>query len=386
VIREDQGRRNLLFAGTETGVYVSWNGGQMWESIQLNLPITPITDLKVHEGDLIVSTSGRGFWILDDLGLLNQFTNTASELKLYTPEPALSAVWGSQLNSNASDGYDAFEGVNPANGLVVYYELPKLEDNEEITLEIRNNNNQLINTISSARDSLYRQWDGGPPPAAILSKKNGLNRFVWDLRHPIMSGIPDTYIEASFKGHRAIPGTYKLILTVGEKNISTNAIITENPLYEMQPGQYSAYHNIMNSMEANLTAMHDMVNALFNANNQIKEIVSSLDAIKHENLIKKGTQLIEHLTIWDGEMIQRKSKAYDDVENFPNKFTAEYIFLINQTESSIPRVNDQNRSRKISLDAQWKSFENSGNNFLNNEIPNFNRLLWEAGIGAIKIN
>jgi hypothetical protein len=85
-------------------------------------------------------------------------------------------------------------------------------------------------------------------------------------------------------------------------------------------------------------------------------------------------------------MIQRKSKAYDDVENFPNKFTAEYIFLINQTESSIPRVNDQNRSRKISLDAQWKSFENSGNNFLNNEIPNFNRLLWEAGIGAIKIN
>jgi len=125
---------------------------------------------------------------------------------------------------------------------------------------------------------------------------------------------------------------------------------------------------------------------LFNANNQIKEIVSSLDAIKHENLIKKGTQLIEHLTIWDGEMIQRKSKAYDDVENFPNKFTAEYIFLINQTESSIPRVNDQNRSRKISLDAQWKSFENSGNNFLNNEIPNFNRLLWEAGIGAIKIN
>ncbi|MDA7558713.1 glycosyl hydrolase [Flavobacteriaceae bacterium] len=386
VIREDQGRRNLLFAGTETGVYVSWNGGQMWESIQLNLPITPITDLKVHEGDLIVSTSGRGFWILDDLGLLNQFANTASELKLYTPEPALSAVWGSQLNSNASDGYDAFEGVNPANGLVVYYELPKLEDNEEITLEIRNNNNQLINTISSARDSLYRQWDGGPPPAAILSKKNGLNRFVWDLRHPIMSGIPDTYIEASFKGHRAIPGTYKLILTVGEKNISTNAIITENPLYEMQPGQYSAYHNIMNSMEANLTAMHDMVNALFNANNQIKEIVSSLDAIKHENLIKKGTQLIEHLTIWDGEMIQRKSKAYDDVENFPNKFTAEYIFLINQTESSIPRVNDQNRSRKISLDAQWKSFENSGNNFLNNEIPNFNRLLWEAGIGAIKIN
>jgi len=132
--------------------------------------------------------------------------------------------------------------------------------------------------------------------------------------------------------------------------------------------------------------MHDMVNTLFNANNQIKEIVSRLDAVKDEALIKKGTLLIEHLTTWDEEMIQRKSKAYDDVENFPNKFTAEYIFLINQTESSIPRVNDQNRRRKFALDAQWKSFKNSGNSFLNSEIPNFNRLLWEAGIGAIKIN
>jgi len=132
--------------------------------------------------------------------------------------------------------------------------------------------------------------------------------------------------------------------------------------------------------------MHDMVNTLFNANNQIKEIVSRLDAVKDEALIKKGTLLIEHLTTWDEEMIQRKSKAYDDVENFPNKFTAEYIFLINQTESSIPRVNDQNRRRKFALDAQWESFKNSGNSFLNSEIPNFNRLLWEAGIGAIKIN
>ena len=92
------------------------------------------------------------------------------------------------------------------------------------------------------------------------------------------------------------------------------------------------------------------------------------------------------LKTWDEDMIQRKSKAYDDVENFPNKFTAEYIFLINQTESSIPRVNDQNRNRKNELDSQWNTLKNRANNFINSKIPNYNKQLWEAGIGAIKMN
>ena len=85
-------------------------------------------------------------------------------------------------------------------------------------------------------------------------------------------------------------------------------------------------------------------------------------------------------------MIQRKSKAYDDVENFPNKFTAEYLFLINATESSIPRVNEPNINRKAELDAQWSTLKNIANTFINSELPNFNKQLWEAGIGAIKMN
>ena len=341
VVREDQKRKDLLYAGTETGIYVSWNGGQSWESLQLNMPITPITDLKVHQGDLIVSTSGRGFWILDDLGLLNQFKDNSEIVKLYTPEPALDGVWGSQLNGNGSDGTNTFEGVNPANGMVIYYELPKLEESDVVTLEIRDSKNQLVNKISSKRDPNYRRWDGGPPPASTLSKEEGLNRFVWDFRYPIMSGIPDTYIEANFRGHRAIPGTYKLTLKAGGKTVSTDAVITKNPLYETQPGQYDEYDNIMKEMETKLTQMHDMVNLLYKAKDQIESTISKLDATKHKDVIEKGQQLVKDLTAWDEDMIQRKSKAYDDVENFPNKFTAEYIFLINQTESSIPRVNDQ---------------------------------------------
>ena len=388
VVREDQTRKDLLYAGTETGIYVSWNGGQSWEPLQLNMPVTPITDLKVHQGDLVVATSGRGFWILDDLGLLNQFNNNSDAVQLYEPESALDAVWGSQLSSNNPnfDGTNSFEGVNPANGIVIYYKLPKLDDKTNVTLEIRNSENELVNTMSSQKNKDYRRWDGGPPPASTLSKKEGLNRFVWDMRYPIMSGIPDTYIEASFRGHRTIPGTYKLTLKAGEASVSANAVIVENPYYETKPGQYVDYNSTMTEMEITLTEMHDMVNVLYNAKNQIKESIAGLNTDKNKALIEKGKQLMSDMNTWDEEMIQRKSKAYDDVENFPNKFTAEYIFLINQTESSIPRVNDQNRNRKNELDDQWNTLKTRGNSFINSEIPGFNKQLWEAGIGAIKMN
>jgi len=383
VVREDQTRKNLLYAGTETGIYISWNGGQSWEPFQLNLPITPITDLKVHRGDLIISTSGRGFWILDDLGLLAQ-QKESNALKLYTPDATINGIWGSQLNGNGATGTNAFTGVNPANGVVIYYNLPEIDKEDEVILEIRDSNNSVVNTITSIRDKDYKRWDGGPPPATTLSKEEGLNRFVWDMRHPIMSGIPDNYIEANFRGNRAIPGTYNLTLKVGDESTSTSAEIKAHPSYETVPGQYETYDTIMTEMESNLTEMHNTVNTLSKAKAQIQEVVEALKKDGKTDLAKDAETLIKEIQTWDEKMIQRKSKAYDDVENFPNKFTAEYIFLINQTDSGIPRVNEQNKKRKTELDAQWRSLKNEAKSLMNTKIPDLNKKLWEAGIGAIK--
>ena len=138
-------------------------------------------------------------------------------------------------------------------------------------------------------------------------------------------------------------------------------------------------------MEQNLTEMHKTVNVIFKAKKQIKGLVSMLKKSGKTDLASEGKALIEKITKWDEDMIQRKSKAYDDVENFPNKFTAEYIFLINQTESSIPRVNDQNKKRKVALDAKWNTLKIRANSF-KTEIMDFNKKLWDAGIGAIKLN
>jgi len=388
VVREDPVRKDLLYAGTETGVYISFNGGVNWKLFQLNLPVTPITDLMVHKGNLIVATSGRSFWILDDLNVLEQYKSENDIIKLYKPKNAIYGSWGSPLSGNNSKfkGTNPFSGVNPANGVIFYYNLPKLADSVAINLQILNDKGALIRSISSIKDKSFKKWDGGPAPAPSLSKKEGLNRFVWDMRYPIMPGIPNVYVEASFNGHKASPGKYIAQLKVGNKILNTNVTILKNPLYKTEKGQYQTYDIFMTEMEKNLTDMHNKVNLLKKVQDQIKDVISMLKKGKgHDVLISNGNKLLKQLVTWDEAMVQRKSKAYDDVENFPNKFTTEYLFLINQTESSIPRVNKSSMDRKAVLDLRWKKLNTTAKNLINITVPEYNKQLWQAGIGAIKM-
>ncbi len=382
VVREDRDQKDLLYAGTETGIYISWNGGQKWEPLQLNLPVTPINDLMVHRGDLLVATSGRSFWILDDLKLLGQYTSSRVP-KLYTPENIIYGFWGSPLNGNSKNfkGASTFSGVNPASGIVLYYELPEKTE-KDIKLTISDASGEVIRVISSAKQEGFQRYAGGPPADATLPKEKGLNRFVWDGRYPIMPGIPTAYIEASYRGHRASPGTYTFQLQVGDETLETLATITDNPLYEMSEDQYGQFDAFMSETEATLTSMHNLVNNLYGVQGQLKTIVNNLE---DGDLKSEGQALIDALDQWDQDMVQRKSKAYDDVENFPNKFSAEYIFMINSAESSIPRINQASRDRKKTLDAQWEPLRKKAEAWIETEIPAYNAKLWEAGVGAVQV-
>jgi len=386
VVREDDVRRDLLFAGTELGTFISWNGGKDWSPFQLNLPITPITDLRVHKGNLIAATSGRSFWILDDLNVIRQYKGGAPAFSLYQPASAYLVNGSSDLDRTEDEfnGSSTFRGVNPATGLVIYYQLPELKKDDQISMEIKDVAGNVVRTFSSKADEKFVRYDAGPRPDPLLPKAKGLNRFIWDLRYESMVGVPNVRIEGGFAGHKAVPGKYTITVKTPTQTLSTDTEILANPLYQTDAATYSEYHRTMSSMETELTTMHRMVNSLFEKQKQLESLLSSLPAGEKYVAIKKdGEALLKKMKTWDEDMVQRKSKAYDDVENFPNKFTANYLFMINQTESDIPRVNQPSLDRMRELSAQWATLKARADEILNRDIPAFNKRLWEAGMGAI---
>jgi photosystem II stability/assembly factor-like uncharacterized protein len=386
VVREDQERKDLLFAGTELGLFVSWDGGKNWSPFQLNLPITPVTDLRIHKGNLIAATSGRSFWILDDLNVLRQYKKDAPAFLIYQPGDAYLANGSSELDKTDEDftGAGTFRGINPANGVVVYYNLPELKKDEHIKLEVRDAKGNLVRTFSSKADKNFKKYDGGPSAEQVLQKSKGLNRFVWDMRYSTMPGVPGVYIEASYRGHKAPPGKYNFTLKAGQQTASTGAGILANPLYPTTPAAYEEYNQLMSAMQAEVASMHRMVNSLYEKQKQLEALLESLpEGEKYNAVRKEGEALLKKMKPWDEEMVQRKSKAYDDVENYPNKFTANYMFLINQTESDIPRVNQPSLNLLKQMNSEWSILKSRANEILNKDIPAINKLLWDSGKGAI---
>jgi photosystem II stability/assembly factor-like uncharacterized protein len=385
VVREDTQIKNLLFAGTETGMYISRNGGQSWDPFQLNLPVTPITDLKIAHNDLIVATSGRSYWILDDLQPVRELKPKVEKPLLYTPDDTYNGSWYSSLNSNSATGKDPLVGVNPASGMVLYYHLPENHvDSIPVTLEIRNEAGEMIRRFSSKKDASFISYDGGPSPEPVISSKKGVNRFVWDLRHATMPGIPTAFIEGSYRGHKAIPGNYQIKVKVGNDSSQVLGKIIPNPHFALTQDAYVEYDRFMSEMEKELTAMHRMVNTAMAYQNQLKALMDQIKTdADRKDLYLAAQTLQKRMQAWDESMVQRKSKAYDDVENFPNKFTANYLYLINQSDSEIPRITQGSRDRLAELNAEWVKLKAEGSAILMEEIPKFNALAQEKGVGVL---
>ena len=379
VVREDSGVKGLLLAGTELGVYISFNDGQNWEKFNLNMPVLAITDLMIKHDDLIVATQGRSFWILDDMGLIRQL-NGESGTKLYNPENSTIGNWESQLNSNYSDGTSTFTGVNPANGVVIYYNISEEDENKKVMIKIYDEKDNLVREINSEADKNFITYNGGPSREPVLSNNTGLNRFVWNTRHKSLIGVPYAYIEGRFSGHKAIPGKYKISLEVGDISYTSNFEILKNPNFNVSDKDYTELDKYASHMEKKFNVMADYIN---NNKQLVDKLKNILIDIEDQTIRNNGQVLLNKMDGWDKKMMQRKSLAYDDVENFPNKFLADYLFILDEIKGDIPNVSEGILKSLESLDKKWDSLKEEIDNINENDIPSFNNELWKSGIAAL---
>ena len=227
VIREDPNHRDLLVAGTETGMYISLNGGASWQPFQLNLPVVPITDLAFHkrERELVVATQGRAFWILDDLPLVYQLSDAALKepVHLFAPKETYRTAGGGGFRPP-----DPATGQNPPSGTVVYYSLAA-KPKGDLTIEFLDSNGKLVKKFSSKAPVAKAEHNSEPedededfprpkPGADRAPAEAGLNRFVWNLRYPDATTFPGLIMWAgSVRGPLIVPGTYQVRLTVDER-------------------------------------------------------------------------------------------------------------------------------------------------------------------------
>ena len=237
VVREDPVRRGLLFAGTETGVYVSFNDGAQWQPLKLDLPTVPIRDIVFHDADLVVATHGRSFWILDDITPLRQASEQIANSDAYLFKPEL--AWRMRPGSDEGTPLPAEipAGENPPNGAMIDYYL-KSAATTPVTLEVFDSNNRLVRRYSSA--------DRVPPinpksldipaawvhPAEPPSAEAGMHRFVWDVHYPGAGGGRGGMMAAMFGfggGPWALPGDYTVRLTVNGQSYSQPLTVKMDP-------------------------------------------------------------------------------------------------------------------------------------------------------------
>ncbi len=330
VVREDPVKPGLLFAGTLSGVYYSQNGGASWQFLQSNLPVVPVTDLKIQHSDLVAATEGRAFWILDDISPLRQqiMTDIHSEPCLFSPSDAY-------LISQKSIR-DELLAKNPPNGAIIYYFLPNSVDLVKASIKCQ---------IYDEKDLLIRTMD--------INKKNidhGLNRLVWDLRTKSREVKSVYFFFAGYKGIKVLPGKYKVKLTVNNKSYLKEVNVYPDPEYSVTD-EYLYQYNIMEKAFLSLTDMHTKLNQL----NHIREQLNcfnkehSIDEIQQysKNILLKIDSVEQVLT-------QPKQTTIQDVINYTSGIDSQYGYLIEQIDEAGMQIVYGAEKRFNDLETEWK--------------------------------
>lgn len=390
VLREDPNKAGLLYAGTERGIYVSFNDGDSWQKLNLNLPLTPIRDLRVHkrEKDLVVATHGRAFWILDDITPLYEIKDQAvkADKHLFKPRHAY------RMSGGQSD--DTSTGTNAPNGVIVRYYFKK-KPTSEIKLQFATPKGDTIITYSSTKNLKGKEMtpskefytDTKKAQPGTISAQAGMNSFVWNMRYPNVTDVEGTNVmwAGSGAGAKVVPGTYTVKLLEGKTVIGEAAFeIKLDPRVNTSAADLQEQFDLHQKVNKKVDEAHKAINKLRKIRSQINSYIGSVkDAALVEEMKKMTKTTLESLDAIEGTLMQPKAKAPQDVLAYPIQLNDKMAGLgsnISSSESKPTRnayVVYQDLAQKI--DAQISKLQE----LMDKDVKDFNSYVMQQKVPAI---
>ena len=382
-VKEDTVHKGLLFAGTETGIWVSFDDGTKWQSLQLELPTVPVHDMTIHGNDLIIATHGRAFWILDDISPLRQMTAevTNEDAHLFKPDTALRFRGGGGFRLPA--GFAA--GGNPPSGAIIDYTL-KTVPKDGIALQILDSKGKVIRKFSSKNEhGASRSFRGGG--GETLPAKAGMNRFEWDLRYDAPTRVPGAVSWGGYEhGPLAVPGDYQVKLTVAGHDYTAPLHVEEDPRVHVSIEDLQKQFDFTQQINARVTAAHDAVN-------QIREMHAQLDGLekrlagndKAKAADDAAKELDKKLTAVEDALIQPKSTSGEDPLNYPIMIADQMLALTSTVDSAdtapTQSAHDVFDVLNKQLDAQLETYRQ----LKDKDLAELNRQIRNANIPAIGV-
>ena len=356
VLREDPKRKGLLYAGTETGMYISFNDGKDWKPFQLNLPIVPITDLTIKDNNLIVATQGRSVWMIDDLSVIHQLYDAdLSATMLFKPKDTYRMRGGSRAGSKNS-------GTNHPNGVITYFNLKGYKDDDKVSLTYFDTKGDTIKTYST-KDKKNK-----------LTFEDGANQFVWNMTYDGAERLKGMILWwASLQGPRAIPGNYKVSLNVNDEEQTESFTILADPRAESTLADMQQQFAFIKDVNKTMDDAHKSIKKIRAVNKQLGAFQKQYAADENvKELVEKAKALEEQLSNIEKELYQTKNRSGQDPLNFPIKLTNKLGHLNSLVSMGDFAPTEQDIAVKNELTGEIEKQLAAFNTILNDEIKAFN--------------
>jgi photosystem II stability/assembly factor-like uncharacterized protein len=349
VVREDPARQGLLYAGTEAGMFVSFDDGGDWHPLQLNLPAVPITDLAIRQDNLVAATQGRGFWVLDDLFLVRQAAEGIADGPLWAAAPAAVAM----LPGGGSPGN--FEGANPRRGVPIYYHLAA-DYETPLTIEIFDATDTLVRRYSSEEGDFDRCKIANMDPRRPFELEypattKGLNLWYWDFRREGITCIEDIALFAGFDGPTVPPGNYRARIAVGDLEQAVQFELLPDPRVNAAAEDIVFWAGQVEAAAALMSEVLDQLGAARKAKSQIEALMADYpDAVE---LQATGTAAVARIQAWDALINQPLHQTYEDEDAWETMLAGQIRYLLDVIDRTGAPVTEGALQRLADLQAEW---------------------------------